>query len=98
MFNYTSAILRSLATLFATVGLAAMPHLAYAQNSEQSPGGSISLPRPDFRFSGETGRTYQDSDPATFPQIVRPPKGAPNIVLILLDDVGFGRRCHFILA
>ena len=49
------------------------------------------LPRPDFRFTGEVGRTYQDSDPATFPQPVQPPKGAPNILLILLDDAGFGQ-------
>src|SRR5580692_3270902 len=48
-----------------------------------------SLPRPDFRFNGQVGRTYQDSDPPTFPHILRPPKGAPNVLLILLDDVGF---------
>ena len=54
-----------------------------------------SLPRPDFHFPGNVGRTYQDSDPATFPQIVRPPKGAPNILLILLDDVGFGQFSTF---
>ncbi|TCM16036.1 arylsulfatase [Novosphingobium sp. PhB165] len=53
------------------------------------------LPRPDFHFTGEIGRTYQDSDPATFPQPVQPPKGAPNIVLILLDDVGFGQFSTF---
>jgi hypothetical protein len=51
--------------------------------------------RPDFRFKGEIGRTYQDSDPAAFPQIVRPPKGVPNIVLILLDDVGYGQFSVF---
>jgi hypothetical protein len=39
--------------------------------------GTLSLPRPDFRFKGEVGRTYQDSDPATLPQIVRPPEGRP---------------------
>ena len=54
-----------------------------------------SLPRPDFRFKGQVGRTYQDSDPPTFPQIVRPPKGAPNVLLILLDDVGFGQFSAF---
>jgi hypothetical protein len=27
-----------------------------------------SLPRPDFRYKGQVGRTYQDSDPPTFPQ------------------------------
>ena len=49
------------------------------------------LPRPDFHFEGEVGRTYQESDPPTFPQPVQPPKGAPNVVVILLDDAGFGQ-------
>ena len=53
------------------------------------------LPRPDFHFTGEVGRTYLDSDPAQFPQPVQAPKGAPNIVLILLDDVGFGQFSTF---
>jgi arylsulfatase A-like enzyme len=48
-------------------------------------------PRPDFRFPGEVGRTYLDSDKAQFPQPVQPPEGAPNVVLILLDDAGFGQ-------
>lgn len=52
---------------------------------------SSSLPRPDFHFQGAVGRTYRDSDPPTFPKLVRPPAGAPNIVMILLDDVGFGQ-------
>jgi arylsulfatase len=50
-----------------------------------------SLPRPDFRFKGQVGRTYEDSDPPTFPAVLRPPKGAPNVLLILLDDAGFGQ-------
>src|SRR5258705_7097021 len=54
------------------------------------PAATESLPRPDFHFPGNVGRTYQDSDPAMFPQVVRPPKGAPNVLLILLDDVVFG--------
>ena len=49
------------------------------------------LPRPDFHFKGEVGRTFLDSDKAQFPQPVQAPKGAPNIVLILLDDAGFGQ-------
>ncbi|MBB6095812.1 arylsulfatase [Povalibacter uvarum] len=53
------------------------------------------LPRPDFHFQGNVGRTYLDSDPAQFPQPVRAPEGAPNIVLILLDDVGFGQFAAF---
>jgi arylsulfatase len=53
------------------------------------------LPRPDFHFKGNVGRTYLDSDPPQFPQPVKAPKGAPNIVLILLDDAGFGQFSTF---
>ena len=59
------------------------------------PPGTQSLPRPDFHFPGNVGRTYQDSDPPTFPKVVRPPQGAPNVLLILLDDVGFGQFSTF---
>ncbi len=57
------------------------------------PGGGTPsvLPRPDFRFPGEVGRTFQDSDPPQFPQPPAAPSGAPNVVLILLDDAGFGQ-------
>src|SRR6266480_4079523 len=59
------------------------------------PAAAQSLPRPDFHFPGNVGRTYEDSDPPSFPQVVRPPKGAPNVLLILLDDVGFGQFSAF---
>jgi arylsulfatase A-like enzyme len=53
------------------------------------------LPRPDFHFSGEIGRTFLDSDPAQFPKPVQAPEGAPNILLILIDDAGFGQFSAF---
>src|SRR5262249_21970736 len=53
------------------------------------------LPRPDPRFNGSVGRTWQDSDPPQFPQPVQAPKGAPNVLLILIDDVGFGQFSTF---
>ena len=49
------------------------------------------LPFEDFRYKGNVGRTIADSDPPQFPQLVRPPKGAPNIVFILIDDAGYGQ-------
>ncbi|MCK7599008.1 arylsulfatase [Microbulbifer sp. CAU 1566] len=53
------------------------------------------LPRPDFHFKGKVGKTYKDSDPPEFPQPVQAPKGAPNVVLIMLDDTGFGQYSTF---
>jgi arylsulfatase A-like enzyme len=87
---------RKIGALLAAVSVVALAPTALAQTpSSSNPASLLSLPRPDFRFRGEVGRTYQESDPATFPQITRPPKGAPNIVLILLDDVGFGQFSAF---
>jgi arylsulfatase len=40
-------------------------------------------------FNGEIGMTYKDSK-SDFPQPVRPPEGAPNVLIILVDDLGFG--------
>ena len=54
------------------------------------------LPIPDRQHVGLT--TYDAKDPATkYPPIepLRPPKGAPNVLIILLDDVGFGASSAF---
>ncbi|MGA9305041.1 MAG: arylsulfatase [Candidatus Sulfotelmatobacter sp.] len=52
------------------------------------------LPRPEPPFKGHIGRTVKDST-KDFPQEVKAPKGAPNILLILTDDVGFGASSTF---
>jgi arylsulfatase len=54
------------------------------------------LPIPDRAQVGLT--TYDAKDPdARFPPIepLRPPTGAPNILIVLLDDVGFGASSAF---
>jgi arylsulfatase A-like enzyme len=54
------------------------------------------LPVPDRQQVGPT--TYDAKDPDTkFPPIkqLRPPKGAPNVLIVLLDDVGFGAASAF---
>ncbi|ODA66776.1 Arylsulfatase [Methyloligella halotolerans] len=53
--------------------------------------GQVTLPYAEQKFRGNVGTTYLNSDPATFPAPVKAPHGAPNILLILLDDVGFGQ-------
>ena len=52
------------------------------------------LPTPPAPFKGQIGLSAKDSKP-DFPQPVQAPKGAPNIVLVLLDDVGFGASSTF---
>jgi arylsulfatase len=54
------------------------------------------LPIPDQRTAGLV--TYDAKDPDTsFPPIalLRPPEGAPNVLVLLLDDVGFGASSAF---
>jgi arylsulfatase A-like enzyme len=54
------------------------------------------LPIPDQPRTGLI--TYDAKDPDTkYPPIeqLRPPKGAPNVMVILLDDVGFGASSAF---
>jgi arylsulfatase A-like enzyme len=54
------------------------------------------LPIPDPKHVGLT--TYDAKDPNTkYPPIVplRPPVGAPNVLIVLLDDVGFGASSAF---
>lgn len=52
------------------------------------------LPLPPAKFNGEIGTTYKDSK-ADFPAQLKAPDGAPNVLVILLDDVGFGAMSTF---
>src|SRR6266700_7191563 len=47
------------------------------------------LPPPDPKFGGVIKDTAPDSKP-WWPPTVVPPKGAPNILLIMTDDQGYG--------
>ena len=54
------------------------------------------LPIPDAQYVGVT--TFDAKDPATkYPPItaLRPPTGAPNVLIILIDDAGFGSSSTF---
>jgi len=54
------------------------------------------LPIPDRPYEGELPLDAKDPD-AAFPPIhpLRPPDGAPNVLVILLDDVGFAASSAF---
>ena len=46
------------------------------------------------RFPGRIGLTTADSSPA-WPDPIRAPEGAPNILFFILDDVGYGQLSTF---
>src|SRR6266446_5713298 len=52
------------------------------------------LPRRPQPFEGVAKRTLEGSV-ASFTQPVKPPAGAPNILLVLIDDAGFGNPSTF---
>ena len=55
---------------------------------------SKALPPPVPKFGGEIKQTAAESKPWWPPRIV-PPKGAPNVLLIMLDDAGYGAQSTF---
>ncbi len=61
-----------------------------AQSVSSSLPGSAVLPPPEPPFKGVIGETYKDSKPDKIP-IVKAPEGAPNVLLVLIDDCGFGQ-------
>ncbi len=49
------------------------------------------LPPATPTFQGKVGKSYKDSTPDWNPALpLQAPSGAPNVLLIVLDDVGFG--------
>lgn len=81
-----------LATLLLSTALSGSAFVPMSLAQGQGPSsGQVTLPYAEPRFRGSVGTTFKDSDPAAFPRTVKAPEGAPNVLLVLLDDVGFGQ-------
>ena len=52
------------------------------------------LPQPEPKFGGVIKQKASESKPWWAPRVV-PPKGAPNVLLIMTDDCGFGAPSTF---
>jgi arylsulfatase A-like enzyme len=81
----------SATALLFTVGV------ARAQDSSALPQSTIDrsvLPLPTPKFEGVIGKTYKESK-EDWPKLPTPPQGAPNVVVIMLDDVGYGQTSTF---
>lgn len=78
----------SSACMIATGLWLAAPQLALAQATSASDGSVLPFPRkPSTSIAGPT---LQDSKLVPFPADNRLPKDAPNVLIIMLNDVGFG--------
>lgn len=65
-----------------------------AATDNASGSGSNQIPHPDPEFKGKIGATVNEST-ADFPAPIKAPPGSPNVLIILLDDVGFGMAGTF---
>ena len=52
------------------------------------------IPKPTPTFDGRVDRLYQDATPSPL-KLNKQAKGSPNILLVMLDDVGFGTCSTF---
>ena len=62
--------------------------------SSGAPAAQEVLPRPEPAFKGQIGATYKELTP-DFPKPLTAPAGAPNVLIVILDDVGFGHAGTF---
>ncbi|MFH6996655.1 arylsulfatase [Flavobacterium sp. FlaQc-57] len=53
------------------------------------------LPIEPYQKVGKVAPTIKDSDPIEWPKEISAPEGAPNVLLIMIDDVGFGASSTF---
>ena len=85
-----------LGTVLSSVAIASSSSHGIAQQVTGvpgSPGATITidgkqLPPPDPKFGGVIKEKASESTPWWAPRVV-PPKGAPNVLLIMTDDAGF---------
>src|SRR5467141_266066 len=95
MQSIRSAVRDCVAVLVCVLALAAAPASAQQINGEPgSPSATMTLdgkqlPPPPMPFGGTIKESAKDSKPWWPPRVV-PPKGAPNILLIMTDDQGYG--------
>jgi len=84
----------ALTALLAACGAPQEPADRSGSSSQAEPNDGSVLPYPEPAFNGTIARNAKDSK-SDFPPERKAPKGAPNVVLILTDDVGFGASSTF---
>jgi hypothetical protein len=95
-------VINYVVTILGVVAFALLPAFCSAQQVTGELGSANAtttisgkqLPPPDPEFGGVIKEKASESKPWWPPRIV-PPKGAPNVLLIMTDDAGFGAPSTF---
>jgi arylsulfatase A-like enzyme len=78
-----------MACTLATASFFCVAHMAWAQEPDRT---VLPITPPPFR--GTVGTTYKESVPYPMPAL-HAPAGAPNVLVVLLDDEGYGQSGTF---
>ena len=94
----STLVLRAFTCLVLALGTTAV-HSQQITGTPGSPGATTTidgkqLPPPDPKFGGVIKEKASESKAWWAPRVV-PPKGAPNVLLIMTDDQGFGAPSTF---
>ncbi len=95
----TRSLTNALSLLFVTLSIAGQATAVQITGELGSPGATTTisgkqLPPPDPKFEGVIREKASESKAWWAPRVV-PPKGAPNVLLIMTDDQGFGAPSTF---
>jgi arylsulfatase A-like enzyme len=91
MRNSSSFLLIAPVVLAVAISLSPVQSIVESQAAEPLTQRQV-LPPPAPEFKGKIGSTYKDSIPDFGPAVPpKAPDGAPNVLVIVLDDVGFGQ-------
>ncbi len=86
--------IRRALTLIATTALSSVTFANAAHAQGDKPAGDI-LPHQQPAYQRTLGRTLETSSPPQYAPPLKAPAGAPNVFIIMTDDVGFGASSTF---
>jgi arylsulfatase len=85
----------SIATIFSCTDQSGEDGKASSKSSVQTWPDREHLAIESYQKIGKIAPSLGESDPVGWPEEITAPEGAPNVLLIMMDDVGFGASSAF---
>jgi arylsulfatase len=92
--NSSRVFLTALVALICAEGHACAQEAPRGSPAAKAPINPLRIPNPPGNFGGTINLDARTSTPYWQPQVA-PPKGSPNVLLVLIDDEGFGAPSTF---